>query len=529
MKRFLAILALLIVFVFPASITATALAAGGPMTVGVAAEPMGLDPALYDFTDNRLLVTTQVMETLVSYAPDTPSVRVLAESWSVSPDGLAWTFIVRTGVTFHDGTPLDAAAVAFNFQRQWDPAHPYHNGAFDYFGLVFGGFKGDPNCLITGITTFGASQVRITLRHPFSPLPSILAAPWLAIASPTAVAAGTLDDHPVGTGPFRFTSWTSGNNIRLDANTGYWRGAPVIGPLSFKIIPNAANRLAALQANTIQVDADVPASQLPTAQSDGRLRVVYRPSGSTMYIGINRDATAPLGNLLARQAIAHALNKPALLSGYITPGAQLATQFVPPIIWGRDPNIADYSHDVALAQSLLTQAGYSSGFSTTLATRATASWMADPLAAANAIKADLAAAGIQVGVHVYDNATFNQKLNNGELELYLAGWGADYLHPNNFLNDVTCLGWEQFGLRDDALCQAMARAEYSTSFAEQLAEYQWGSRRVHDTLPLIPLTHTRSIRVQRKEVLGVPASLNYDDYATAAYAEAWVYLPLVLR
>jgi hypothetical protein len=148
---FLAVLALLIVFVFPPSITATAPAAGGPMTVGIAAEPTGLDPALYDFTDNRLLVTTQVMETLVSYAPDTPLVRVLAESWSVSPDGLVWTFIVRSGVTFHDGTPLDAAAVAFNFQRQWDPAHPYHNGAFDYFGLVFGGFKGDPNCLITGI------------------------------------------------------------------------------------------------------------------------------------------------------------------------------------------------------------------------------------------------------------------------------------------------------------------------------------------------------------------------------------------
>jgi peptide/nickel transport system substrate-binding protein len=531
MKRFLVVLTLLVIVVLPTSSSAAAApASGGPMTVGIAAEPAGLDPALFDFTDNRFQVTTQVIETLVNYAPgDSLPVAGLAESWAVSADGLTWIFNVRTGIVFHDGTPLNAAGVAFNLQRQWDPAHPYHNAAFDYFQFIFGGFKGDPNCRITDITTSGASQVQITLQDSFSPLPSILAAPWLAIASPTAVAAGMMDDHPVGTGPFRLAAWTPGDSIRLEANSGYWRGAPKIGPLTFKVIPNAADRLAALQANTIQVDADVPASQLPAAQSDGRLRVVYRPSGSTMYIGINRDATAPLGNPLVLQAVAHALNKPALVSGYITPGAQLATQFVPPSIWGRDPAIADISHDVALAQSLLTQAGYPSGFSTTLATR-TYSWLPDPLAAANAIKADLAAAGIQVGVHVYDGATFNQKLNNGELELYLAGWGADYMHPANFLNDVVCLHWSWFGLRDEPLCQAMVRAEMATSFANQLAEYQWGSRRVHDTLPLIPLAHTRSIRVDRREVLGVlalPAS--WDDYATAAYAENWLHLPLVMR
>jgi peptide/nickel transport system substrate-binding protein len=436
--------------------------------------------------------------------------------------------MLRTGVTFHDGTPFDAAAVAFNLQRQWDPAHPYHNGAFAYFAGLFGGFKGDPNCLITNITS-SSSQVQITLKHPFSPLPSILAVPWLAIASPTAVAAGTLDDQPVGTGPFRFTSWTPGDNIRLDANAGYWRGAPTIGPLTFKVIPDAANRLAALQANTIQVDADVPASQLAAAQSDGRLRVVLRPAANTRYLGINRDATAPLGNPLVRQAIAHALDKPALLSGYAVPSAQRATQFVPPTIWGRDPTLTDYSHDVALAQALLAQAGYPSGFSTTLATTATVSWLPDPLAAANAIKADLAAAGIQVGVHVYDSATFFQKLNAGELELYLLGWSADYLHPANFLNDVTCMNWKQFGPRDEALCLAMAQAEMSTSYAEQLAKYQWGGRRVFDTLPLIPLVHTRSIRVERKEVVGVRSFPNEDDYARAAYAEAWAYLPLVRR
>jgi peptide/nickel transport system substrate-binding protein len=482
-------------------------------------------------SDNRLQITAQIVETLVTYGlNDSTPAAGLAESWSVSADGLTWFFSIRNGVTFHDGTPLSAAAVAFNLQRQWDPGHPYHNAAFEYFEAIFGGFRGDPACLITDIASPDVQTLRITLREPFSPLPSVLASPWLAIASPAAVVAGSMDQHPVGTGAFRFTSWSAGDQIRLDANTNHWRGASQIDSLTFKIIPDAAARLAALQANAIQVNADVVANQLPAIQSDARLRAVFRPSAVTWFLGINRDATAPLGNALARQAMAHALNKAGFVSGYVTPGAQLATQFVPPVIWGRDPTIIDYSYDVGQAQALLAQAGYPTGFSTTLATRATASSMPDTLAAANAIKADLAAAGIQVGVHVYDNATFRQKLNNGELELFLLGWGADYLHPANFLADVLCILYPHwFGPRDDGLCLATAQARYATSFTEQLARYQWASRRVFDTLPLIPLMHSRSIRAERREVLGIITYPAEDIYRTATYAAAWVYLPLVLR
>ena len=222
-----------------------------------------------------------------------------------------------TGVTFHDGTSLNAGAVVFNLQRQWDPAHPYHNGTFEYFGSLFGGFKGDPGLSDHRHHASGPSQVQITLQNPFSPLPSILASPWLAIASPTAVGAGTLEDHPVGTGPFRFAAWTAGDNHPAWRPTGYWRAAPNIGPLTFKIIPNAADRLAALQANTIQVDADFPAYQL-RRPADGRLHVVTDPPAAP-GTSASTGTTAPLDNPLVRQAIAHALDKPALVSELLTP------------------------------------------------------------------------------------------------------------------------------------------------------------------------------------------------------------------
>ena len=514
----------------PNALVVAASPAVASMTVGIGAEPAGLDPALGD-DGVTFYVTSQVVETLVTLEPDTAlPVPGLAQSWSVSPDGRTWTFTLRPGVTFHDGTALDASAVLFNLERWWDPAHPYHNGDFAYFDYLFGGFRGDPNCLITDIVSVGATQVRITLQHAYSPLPSILAIPAFAIASPTAVQAGTLDAHPVGTGPFRFASWTPGDAIRLDANTAYRGPASRVSPLTFKILPDPAARLAALQANTIQVAADLPIDQLPAVLADPRLRVAYRPASSVGYMGINRSH-AGLDNPLVRQAIAHAMNKPAVIASHYAANAQVATQLLPRDMWGRDPGIVDYTHDVALARSLLTQAGYPNGFSTTLAIRdVVRGYLPDPIGTANAIHADLAAAGIQAEVLVYDSGTFLTKLDNGELDLYLLGWGADYPHPANYLDTLLCQFWSNFGPRDELLCQAMERALAATSLAAQLTEYQWASRRVHDTLPMIPLAHARSMRVERQDVLGVQTSpLGYDDYATAGYATARRYLPLVIR
>ena len=501
------------------------------MTVGISAEPAGLDPALVDYDPTAFFVTSQVYETLVTVEPDTAlALPGLAQSWSVSADGLTWTFTLRTGVTFHDGTALNAAAVRFNLERWWDPAHPYHNGDFAYFDYLFGGFRDDPTCLITDISSTGTSQVRITLRHAYSPLPSMLATPWFAIASPTAIQAGTLDHHPVGTGPFRFGAWTAGDSIRLDAAAAYRGPASRVSPLTFKILPDPAARLAALQANTIQVVADLPIGQLPAVVADPRLRVAYRPASSVGYVGINRSH-AGLDNPLVRRAIAHAMNKPAVLASHYAANAQVATQLLPPGMWGRDPGIVDYTHDVALARSLLTQAGYPNGFSTTLALRdVVRDYLPDPIGTANAIHADLAAAGIQAEVLVYDSPTFLAKLANGELDLYLLGWYPDYPHPANYLDTLFCQYSSDFGPRDEMLCQAMERALAATSLPAQLTEYQWASRRVHDTLPMIPLAHARSMRVERRDVLGIQASpLGYDDYAMAGYTAARRYLPLVMR
>ena len=196
--------------------------AAGDFVVALDRDVTGLDAALVEDAAS-LLVTAQIYDTLVAYQPGGSfPVPGLAQSWSASADGLTWTFNLRLGTRFHDGTILDADAVVFNIRRWWDAANPYHNGSFVYFEAVVGGFRGNPNCLITDVYAVGSTQVQIVLAEPNSALLGMLAMPAFGIASPAAIQAGTLEANPVGTGPFRFVERVLGSHISLAANAAYW-------------------------------------------------------------------------------------------------------------------------------------------------------------------------------------------------------------------------------------------------------------------------------------------------------------------
>jgi peptide/nickel transport system substrate-binding protein len=139
----------------------------------------------------------------------------------------------------------------FNLQRWWDPAHPYHQGNFAYFRALFG-YRGDPNGLIEAISAAGPSAVVIQLTRANNSVLSSLALPAFSIASPAAIQAGTLATAPVGTGPFRFTQWAQGDRVEMQANANHWRGAPRSPFLVFRVIPSAADRLAALRSGAVR-------------------------------------------------------------------------------------------------------------------------------------------------------------------------------------------------------------------------------------------------------------------------------------
>ncbi|HEY4722613.1 MAG TPA: ABC transporter substrate-binding protein, partial [Anaerolineae bacterium] len=445
------------------------LASSAALTVALSDEPGEFDPAL-DFDGYQ--ITSQIYDTLFRYiGSDSNPVPGLIESWSASPDGKTWTFNLRPGLKFHDGTDLDAAAVAYNFNRWWDPAHPAHNGSFDYFAGLFGGYKGDPNSILVSINAIGSLQVQLILKSANNTLPSLLTNPALAMASPAAIQAGTLLTTPIGSGPFKFVEWVSGDHIRLTANLDYWDDRPQLDTLLFQVITDESARFAALQANSVQIVRDLARSDLPAANADPNLRVLWRPSSNTGYLGINLGH-GPLGNQGARVAMAMALNKTALISTTYQTGDLVADQLVPPSIWGRDPNLSDYDYDPDQARQILSDAGYPNGFTTTLGYRNVwRSYLPNAVDTANAIAADLQAIGITATVVEYEASDFIDKWRDGSLDLFLLGWGADYLHPDNFFTPILCSDYLSFGPQDNELCSQLQAAQAMPDIADQLPIY----------------------------------------------------------
>jgi len=493
--------------------------AGEVFTAALPNDVEGFDPAI-QVDGATLLVAAQIYDTLVRYAADGAAPEAgLAQSWSLSANGLTWTFDLRPGVKFHDGSDLDAQAVVDNINRWWDPADPLHQGEFTYFAAIFGGFKGEPACILSAVRASGPLQVQLAFSRRYSELPSVLGLAAFGIASPQALRGGALNTAPIGSGPYRFVQHSGGRQVQLAANPDYWGDPPHIPNLVFFVIAEDAERLAALRSSTVHA-ADIMSPTLAAQLADPALKLLWRPALAVGYLGINR-AHGPLGSQLVREAIAHAINRPALIDQHYPFGSQAADQFLPSTLWGSDPTLRSYAYDPDLARRLLAQAGYAGGFTTTLAYRTVVrSYLPNPVETAAAIRADLLAVGIDAQLTPMESNLFLDKVYSGELDLFLLGWGSDYPHPQNFLGGVLCAGDKAFGEPDAVLCNQLAAAQAEMDFAGQLAGYRAASRRVHETLPLLPLVHPRSAMGTRANVVLQPSPVA-EQYRSAFFAEIW--------
>jgi ABC-type transport system substrate-binding protein len=198
-------------------------------------------------------------------------------------------------------------------------------------------------------------------------------------------------------------------------------------------------------------------------------------------------------------------------------------------LWGYNPQLADYAYDPTLAHDLLVQAGYPSGFTTTLSYRnVVREYMPLPANVAAAIRADLLVVGIDATLTPYDSSTFLSKMWNGELDLFLVGWIADYPHPDNFFYPILCDTFLAYGARDDTLCNYLVAAQAEDEYTTQRAMYQSASESVQETLPLLPLANTHHLLVARKTVAGlVPSIEGIEAYKDVFFASAWAYLPFI--
>lgn len=408
---------------------------GGTLIYGRGADSVGLDPI--NVTDGESIrVTHNVFETLLEYDHNLELQPKLATEYSSSEDGLTWTFQLREGVTFHDGTDFNAEAVVFNFERWMDPDNPYHQGDFPYYPFLYGGFKGDENHLIEHVLATGEHELEIKLKRKTAPFLSYLAISMFGIASPAAIEqyGAELYEHPVGTGPFMFEEWSRNSTITLAKNPDYWmEGKPYLDKLIYQVIPENAARLNALQTGEIDVLDGMNAGDTTIVEETQGLELQKRPSFNIGYMAFNMEKE-PFDDPLVRKAINMAINKEEIVDAFYNGLADPATSPLPPSLWSHDDTLEKYDYNVEEAKKLLAEAGYENGFETELYTMSNPRpYLPEPMKIAEAIQSGLSEIGITADIVSMEWATYLDDTKSGKHSMAMYGWTGVMADPDNFL------------------------------------------------------------------------------------------------
>lgn len=271
----------------------------------------------------------------------------LATRWSVSSNGLTWTFHLRHGVKFQDGTPFGAQAVVRDFNQMINPQAD--TGAYVLWKPV------------TSITAVNSDTVQITTSKPYAALLDVLAHGSGLIPSPTAVKkwGAQYPLHPVGTGPYKLKTFDPGTDLVLTANTQYWGGAPKVATLVFKAIPSSQSRIAALQSGQVDLVDGIPAQDVATLSSSPGITVKEVTSLQTFTIALN-EANPALQSPAVRQALNYAVNKSSLISAIFDGHA---TQLNSPLASNTPGHVTvgSYHYNLSKADQLLSSAGWHKG------------------------------------------------------------------------------------------------------------------------------------------------------------------------
>ena len=381
----------------------------GNLVAAIAGEPDQLDPqktsAYFSFE-----VLENVFDTLVAPDANLEMRPALAESWNVSSDQLTWTFHLRHGVTFHDGSPLRADDVVYSYRRIIDQKLA----------------NADKFSAVTGVTAPDQSTVRITLKQPTPNLLTNLGGfKGVAIVSRRNVESGQIATHPVGTGPFAFASQKSGDSIVLKANKAYWAGAPKVSGVTFRFISEPSTALSALQAGEIDWTDAIPPQRVAALKNDDSITLAATPSNDYWYLALN-EARDPWKDVRVRQAIAYALDRDAIVQA-TSYGTAVANQLAIPKGNPWYTPYGAYRHDVEKAKSLLAEADAKPKNLDMLVTTE----YPETVTAAQIIADNLAPLGITVNIRTVDFATWLDEQNNGHFDMLMMGWLGN-IDPDDF-------------------------------------------------------------------------------------------------
>ncbi len=467
----------------------------------------------YDANDTlSQAVAKSFYQGLYGFDKDMKMVPVLADSHTVSADGLVYTVKLKSGIRFHDGTPFNAEAVKANFDRVTNP-----DNKLKRYNL----YKNIANTEAVDATT-----VRFTLKEPFSPFINTLAHPSGVIISPAALAqygSKGIAQHPVGTGPFKFVEWKASDHIKVAKFDGYWKpGYPKIDSITWRPVVDNNTRAAVMQTNEAQFAFPMPPETVANLQSKPDLEVIVAPSIIQRYISMNTQHK-PFDDVRVREAINYAINKEALakvaFAGYAIPAEGVLPKGV-----AFNVKLGPWPYDPAKARELLKEAGYPNGFESTL-------WSAYNYTTAQKViqfvQQQLAQVGVKVKVEALEAGQRVERVESAQdpatapVRMYYVGWSSSTGEADWALRPL--LASESFPpkqfntayYKNADVDSDIAKALTATTDADKTRLYTDAQQRIWKDAPWAFLVTEQLLSVRARNLTGfyvIPdGSFNFDE------------------
>ena len=511
------------------SLTAASIAAqaAGTLIFCSEASPEGFDSSQYTGGTTFDASGHALFNRLVEFKKGTTDIAPsLAESWTVSTDGLTYTFKLRKGVKFHttdNFTPsrdFNADDVAFTFGRMSDKNHPF-NKAYP---------AGFPYASDTGIATNIESITKVDpltvvfkLRKPDGDMLAKVAMPFASVLSlehaDKLVAAGQapmINQQPVGTGPFVLKRYQKDAQIRYAKNTAYWNAKEVlVDNLIFAITPDASVRVQKLKAGECHIMSQPKPQDIASMRADPALKMDSAPGFNVGYVSYNTEKPYT-SKLEVRQALDMAINRKAIVEAVYQGQGQEAANPFPASLWSYNKSLKNAAYSPEKAKELLKKAGYPDGFELTLwAMPVQRPYNPNAKLMAEMIQADWAKIGVKAKITQYEWGEYLKRLKAGEHDTGLIGWTGDYASPDNFLGVLlTCeavggSNYARYCSKDfDAL---VLKARNSTNQKERTELYMKAQEVFKRDMPWTTVAHSTVNQPMRKEVQGFMIS-PFGDY-----------------
>lgn len=485
------------------SLPALAQPSGKTLVIGIAADPTGLDPEAVENNTSGFIMAA-IYDSLVRYKTGSTEVEAgIAERWDVTPDGLAYTFHLRPGVKFHDGTTLDARTFVETIARQLDKSSPiyiYNTGPVEgYEDFTFGS--------VESYKATGDLSVEFRMKEPSAAFLNSLAMVWNGIVSPAAAAKYGKDfrNNPVGTGPFVFKEYRPRDQVVLEANPDYWRGKPRMDRVVYKVLPDPQAALLALRRGEVHILADVGAPIIPALRQEPNVNVVTQPGLAVSGVALP-CGQKPFDDVRVRRAFNLAVNKDAINKALFQGLAVPMTSPLPPAQWGFDPKIKGYGYDPDEAKKLLAEAGVKAGTRFELLTyNSPRGYNSAGPNLAVAVQGFLKRVGIELDVRQMDMGAFLSTVRSGKHEgLQMQGWTGDNGDPDNFAG--TLFGSKQIPINNTAhysnpkVDDLLTQAARETDHGKRIQLYSTIQQMIVDDAPWIFINCVLQVRAVRKEV-----------------------------